>query len=54
MGTATQDSDLKTYVNNAQVLVHQYPTPNHFRTESLNGLIEGKVKVHKLFHREHE
>jgi len=49
MGTVIQYSDLRDYVKDAQVLIGQNPMLYHFLTETLNRVIERKVKVHKLF-----
>jgi RimJ/RimL family protein N-acetyltransferase len=49
MGTVTQYSDLRDYIRDSKVLINQNPMLYHFLTESLSQVIEGKVKVHKLF-----
>lgn len=49
MGTIKQYEDLRDYAKDAQVLIDQNPMLYHFLTETLNRVIDGKVKVHKLF-----
>jgi hypothetical protein len=49
MGTVKQYSDLREYIKDAQVLIDQNPMLYHFLTETLNRVLDRKVKVHKLF-----
>ncbi|PWT95845.1 MAG: hypothetical protein C5B52_16960, partial [Bacteroidetes bacterium] len=49
MGTIKQYSDLRDYIKDAQELIDQNPMLYHFLTETINRVLDKKVKVHKLF-----
>lgn len=49
METVIKYSGLRDYIKDAEFLIHQNPMLYHFLTQTLNQVINGKVKVHQLF-----